>query len=219
MSYLSSKKEEEKRGFILIFLWISYLLAELIVPTIAMIGINFSMEFKTNQTGWAGASRLMLLFVSVPVYVIYGFIMLKDHFPRQIKKALYVMFPLLINTLFFLYSLRTNGWFTFVSQLSFSFYIGLNLCFAGGLVVLILGRMHNDGIKQIAGKLIATLIIMFFLFAPVGTQIALMIELTETISASRQAFARNLALQLLAVGDVVYFSIPLLVGLYHKGKL
>jgi hypothetical protein len=149
-----------------LWLFIPYILLALVIPTVVIFISLIVRDTYVWSRNWNTAVKYIMFFVTLPVYLVYTFLILRRHFPKKIIKALFLFFPYLLGFAIY-YFLEDRGLLDFLVLNSLPFFLGINLLYLGGLLVLIVKNTRQEPIKEIIKKVIGTIIILGLIFLPV----------------------------------------------------
>ncbi len=156
-----SKSNSKLNNFLLFW----YVLLILILPIISLIAAFYIYQnLWEDESFWGSANFFLFFFVNMPIYGIYTTMIIKGYFPTSNKKALLLFIPLVISYTTFFIDNGFDGFWSYVFINSLPLYLGLNLIFFAGLLVLIAGNIVDASFKELAGKLIAMLILITIIF-------------------------------------------------------
>ena len=100
------------------------------------------------------------------MFLIYTYLILKKHFPKKITKALILFSPyLLSHGIYFFWA--DTGPLDFLVLNSLPFFLGINMLYLCGLLVLIVQNTRGEPFRGIIKKVIGAIIIIGLIFLPV----------------------------------------------------
>jgi hypothetical protein len=163
MSFIWKKSTMKKTIF---WLFIFYVLLALVIPPVVVFVNLINRDAYAWSHNWNIAVRYIMLFVTLPVYLVYTFLILKRHFPKKITKVLSLFFPYLLSFAIYFFWADIEL-LDFLVLNSLPFFLGINLLYLGGLLVLIVQNTRGDSFKEIIKKIVGTIIIIVLIFLPV----------------------------------------------------
>jgi len=149
-----------------LWLFILYVLFALIVPAVVIFANLIVRDAYVWSHNWNTAVKFIMLFLTLPVYLIYTFLILRRHFPKKIIRVLLLFFPYLLSIpiYFFWVDMRLLD---FLVLNSLPFFLGINLLYFGGLLVLIIRNTRGEPFREIIKKVTGAIIIIGLIFLPV----------------------------------------------------
>lgn len=149
-------------------LWIFtfYILLTLVFPAEFIFANLFARDAYVWSYNWNRAVRIIMFFGTFPVYFIYTFLILRRHFPKKTIKALSLFLPYLLSFIIYFFWVDLSLLDFFVLN-SLPFFLGINLLYFIGLLVLIVQKTRREPINKIIIKVIGTIIIAGIIFIPV----------------------------------------------------
>jgi len=148
------------------WLFILYILLALVGPAVVIFANLYVRDAYVWSYSWNGAVRIIMFFVTLPVYLVYTFLILKRHFPKKITKILLLFFPYFLSFVFYFFW-SDMGLLDFLILYCLPFFLGINLLYFVGLLVLIFQNTRGEAFREIINKVIGTIIIMGLIFLPV----------------------------------------------------
>jgi hypothetical protein len=143
-----------------------YIILALIIPTGAVVANLIIRDTYVWSHNWNGAVRIVMFFVTLPIYLIYTFLIIKRHFPKRITRALLLFLPYVFSVIIY-YFWSDLKILDFLILNSLPFFLGINSLYFGGLMVLIVKNTIGESFKEIIKRLIGTIIIISLIFFPV----------------------------------------------------
>ncbi|MFC2159247.1 hypothetical protein ACFLQS_00820 [Actinomycetota bacterium] len=196
-----------------LWLFILYVLLALVVPVVVVFVNLMVRDAYVWGHNWNIAVKYLMLFVTLPIYLIYTFLILKRHFPKKIIKALSLFLPYLLSFAIY-YFWEDMGLLDFLVLNSLPFFLGISILYFGGLLVLIIQNTRGEPIREIIKKVIGTIIIIGLIFLPV---------LHSFLIGIKFNLEKGGLLFLIGFFAVVISTavshIPVLKELYEEGKL
>ena len=114
-----------------IWIFSFYIILALIMPAAAAAVNLMIRDAYIWSHNWNAAVKIIMFFVTLPIYIIYTFLVLKRLFPRKIMKALLLFFPYILSVL--IYSFQEDlGPIDFFILNSLPFFLGINLLYFTG---------------------------------------------------------------------------------------
>jgi hypothetical protein len=157
-------KESISKAYYWIFSF--YIILALIMPTGAIVTNLIIRDTYVWSHNWNGAVRIVMFFVTLPIYLIYTFLIIKRHFPKRITKALLLFLPYLFSIIIYYFWSDLNI-LDFLILNSLPFFLGINFLYFGGLMVLIVINTIRESPREIIKRLIGTIIIISLIFFPI----------------------------------------------------
>ena len=157
-------KQAMGKPYLVIFSF--YIILALIIPAGAIAANLIIRDAYVWSHNWNGAVKIVMFFVTLPIYLIYTFLIIKRHFPKKIGKVLLLFLPYVFSlTIYYLWS--DLDLLDFLILNSLPFFLGINLLYFGGLMVLIVINTIGGSAGDIIKRLIGTIIIISLIFFPV----------------------------------------------------
>ena len=196
-------------------LFVAYVLFELLLPMGSAGLVAAHPPQNTIVPTWLlRFNRLTLFFVALPAYAVYGWLIVKEHFPDTTREALRLFIPLVFSLLTSLWWWpKTGGVDLFLFE-GLPLFLGLNLLFFCGLVGIVV-RKNRDTMDAAVVSLL--LVLTLFLFGPAlvlsvqGWELSRSGGLAETLLSETQ--------YILAVILTAWSNLPILRKLYRAGEL
>lgn len=194
-------------------LFIFYVLLALVVPAVVVFANLIILDDYIWSHNWNTAVKYIMLFVTLPVYLVYTFLILKRHFPKKIIKVLSLFFPYLLSFAIYFFW-EDMGLLDFLVLNCLPFFLGINLLYLGGLLVLIVQNTRGEPFKEIIKKVIGTIIIIGLIFLPVLH--SFIIGIKFNLEKGGLWFLLGFFAVIISVA---ISNFPVLKELYEEGKL
>lgn len=176
-------------------------------------------DYEIQQGAFAGLSRVLFFFLTLPVYVVYASLIFKAIGKMSTKWVFLLFVPHFVNLIWYFYAYNFSSDLIRVLLLdSIPTLCGLNLCFFLGLIYLIITKASTvEGLGVLVARLAMTLIIMFLMFTP----IVFFFIVGWNMSLDHATTAPVLAITkyLFSIVLVVFAHYGVIIELYHQGKL
>ena len=189
----------------------AYIIFMIAIPLVVlMMAINRSIV-SFSDSGWMNGGRLAYIFISIPAYFIYARMMIKDYFPKENIKALYLFVPVLITIGLYFINKPDHLLEILISD-SLPMYLGLNLLFFLGLFKLIFIDEFSIGL------LIAGIIILFLLFFGAACLFIIGLQLSTKYAVNPNDNFWLIAKYIFTILLVAFFHFNLFVKMGNEGK-
>jgi len=143
-----------------------YIILALIMPAAAAAVNLMIRDAYIWSHNWNTAVKIIMLFVTLPIYMIYTFLVLKRLFPGKTMKALLLFFPYILSIT--IYSFQDDlGLTDFLILNSLPFFLGINLLYFAGLIMLIIKKSRQEPLNEVIKKIAGTIAITGLMFFPV----------------------------------------------------
>lgn len=197
----------------------AYIILVLVIPMIALI-VSYSVydDLAIQKTLIGRISVFLYVLVSLPVYLIYSRLVIKEYFPYSNKQAILLFVPFIISYASFFIDKGFNGVWNYLIINSLPLYVGLNLVFFVGLVYLLYDKNKDEDVKSLLGILLASLVILCLLFLPVLHFFLLGIEI-NSMNLSGYQMARSVVIFIFTILLMAFFHYKIVIRLYEKGEL
>ena len=196
-----------------LWLFIFYVLLALIVPAVVVFINLIVRDAYVWSHNWNIAVKYIMLFVTLPIYLIYTFLILKRHFPKKITKVLLLFFPYLLSFAIY-YFWEDMELLDFLILNCLPFFLGISLLYFGGLLVLIVQNTRGEPLREIIKKVIGTIILIGLIFLPVLHSFLIGIKFNLEKGGLLFLFGFFAVVISTAVSHI-----PVLKELYAEGKL
>jgi hypothetical protein len=190
-----------------------YIILALIIPTGAVVANLIIRDAYIWSHNWNGAVRIVMFFVTLPIYLIYTFLIIKRHFPKRITRALLLFLPYVFSVIIF-YFWSDLKILDFLILNSLPFFLGINSLYFGGLMVLIVKNTVGESFKEIIKRLIGTIIIISLIFFPVVHTLLVAIKFNLEIGG----WMLLLGFIFIVITTIIS-HFPVLKELYKEGRL
>jgi hypothetical protein len=157
---------EQAKGKAYYWIFSFYIILALIIPTGAVVANLIIRDAYVWSHNWNGAVRIVMFFVTLPIYLIYTFLIIKRHFPKKTARALLLFLPYVFSIIIY-YFWSDLSILDFLILNSLPFFLGINFLYLGGLIALIVKNIIGEHCKEIIKKLIGTIVIISLMFFPV----------------------------------------------------
>lgn len=209
-------KERARVNKTLLFI---YIVLVLVIPVIALFAsFGVSDNLKVYDTFLGTASRVLYVFVSLPVYAVYANIVIKELFPVSGRKVFYLFIPIIATWLIQIFDKGFTEFWDFLILNSLPLYLGLNLVFVIGLFILIVINAKDESFGAIIGRVIASIIIIILIFAPPVYFFLLGIEM-HSVDLVGYEKVRAVAMFIFTILLMAFFHYKIVIELYERGKL
>ena len=196
-----------------LWLFILYVLLTLVVPAVVVFINLIIRDAYVWSHNWNIAVKYIMLFVTLPIYLIYTFLILKRHFPKKIIKALSLFLPYLLSFAIY-YFWEDIELLDFLVLNSLPFFLGISILYFGGLLVLIVRNTRGEPFREIIKKVIGTIIIIGLIFLPVIH--SFLIGIKFNLETGGLWFLVGFFAVIISVA---ISNFPVLKELYKEGKL
>jgi len=196
-----------------LWLFIFYVLLALVGPAIVVFANLVVRNDYIWSHGWNVAVMYIMLFVTLPIYLVYTFLILKEHFPKKITKVLSLFFPYLLSFAIYFFW-EDMGLLDFLVLNCLPFFLGINLLYLGGLMVLIVKNTRGEPYKEIIKKVIGTIVVVGLIFFPVIH--SFIVGIKFNLEKGGPVFLIGFFIVIISVA---ISNFPVLKELYEEGKL
>jgi len=207
-------RDRKKLNKVLLILYVALMVAAPLV--IILIGFDLVIQDIFKSAFIKNTGYILFLVVSAPAYGYYAFLMIKEHFPAKNKNALFLFIPILFAVVVYFFSGSKNLFEKLMSD-SLPLYLGLNIMFFIGLVILFIKNLKGE--RDIWFRLLFIPVILFVLFLPVYCMLIAGYELSIKYSISEIEILKELLTFFIAIALVIIFHYKTLIGMYKKNAL
>ena len=189
----------------------AYIILMIAIPLVVLfMAINRNIV-PFSDSGWMNGGRLAYIFISIPAYFVYARMMVKDFFPKENIKALYLFVPVFITIGLYFINKPDNLLEMLISD-SLPLYLGLNLLFFLGLFKLIFSDEFS------IGRLIIGIIIMFLLFFGAVCLFIIGLQLSTKYEVNSNDSFWLISKYIFTILLVSFFHFNLFVKMGNEGK-
>jgi len=201
-----------------LLLW-GYIILVLVIPMVALTA-SYSVysDMEVQKTFIGKISIFLYILVSLPVYLIYSRLIIREYFPYNNKQAILLFVPFVISYVTFFIDKGYDDIWNYLIINSLPLYIGLNLIFFLGLLYLLYDKNKDVDLKSLLGILLASLVILCFLFLPVLHFFILGIEV-NSLNLSGYQMIRSIIVFVFTILLMAFFHYKIVINLYEKGAL
>jgi len=201
------------------FLLVTYIFLVLLIPLAVLSVSLFRYEKFFLIPGLPDKTvASIFLFVSLPVYLIYAFIIKKELFPDSLRGALYLFVPIVISYGSYLFGHGFNDILLFLIISSLPLYLGLNLIFFTGFILLVYRESKYDTAKERFTKIIVLAVIIFLLFSPPVFFFLFGIRINLS-DPDVFEFSTRIILFITDILLMAFFHYKILIKMYDRGML
>ncbi|MDP2631635.1 MAG: hypothetical protein Q8P30_02600 [Candidatus Uhrbacteria bacterium] len=195
---------------------INYALSIALPLTVLLVFGLWYEDFVWYSTIYGEITRWTFILMSLPITIIYSWIVLSEFFPTKAQEIILLFVPITISIIYNVLKFDSETWIINVIAHATLFYIGLNLCMIVGVLYLSFKKMYeskNDILARIATLLaiLALAIVPLIYFFELGRGLYVPIQ-SASITMNSIVFVVSIILV-----TIVYY--PKLVSLFMKGKL
>lgn len=187
-----------------------YILLEVLIPAASVATLLYQpQDFFSAQTLYT--LRIITFFVSIPVFLVYGWIVTTSYFPSSARERAGLFFPWAFGLVQYWWLWPEEPLWNFILFEGLLIYLALYLLFFGGFCALVY-QEHKGSINL--GIFFAFLILSLLLFAPTLFVFIIGAEVMDILTTPW-----NMAGYILGIGVGCLSNIPLLKRLYREGQL
>lgn len=196
-----------------------YLALVLVLPLVSLIA-SYAVysELEVQKTMIGRISTILFLFVNLPIYFIYARMVIMELFPVSGFKAFYLFIPLIVSFLMLCVDNNYENIWKFLIVGSLPLFIGLNLVFFIGLLMLIYQNSVGESPKALIGRWISTFFLILIIFTPAVHFLLLGIEIHSQNVSGFMKF-KELFVYIFTILLMSFFHYKIVINLYHKGML
>jgi hypothetical protein len=191
-----------------------YLVLGWVLPTAGLLLTIFMIKQASfNESIWTKITRILFIFVTMPVYLIYARLIIIEIFPKKLLYALLFFVPYVL-TFFNYYQHIHDNLLNFIALDSIPLFSGINLVLFLGLINLVYKK--NKGATDVGIVILLTLVIASLYLIPVIYFIVYGHYLNTLL---QENYVPELIKYYLNILLVALFNVKVIKALYIKGVL